>query len=530
MNIFFIYEPIFSRITSITDPKGPKTEFGYDELSRRTSLRLPNGITAGYTYDPASQLKSLVWKLNAQTLSSFSYQYNRIGLRTSLTDLVTHKDTSTDGGLHSYGYDVLNRLTSAAHPATQQTFNPSETFTYDPVGNRLSDITSPTYTYDLANRILEDALYIYEFDANGNMTSKTEKATGKKTTYTYDAENQLIRIDFPDGIWVTYRYDGLGRRFEKNINGIITRYLYDNEDILLELDNANNVIARYTHGIGIDEPLIMEQGNNSYFYTSDGLGSISQLTDSQGNVIASYIYNSFGKIVKKTGNLANPYTYTAREYDPESGLYYYRARYYDARIGRFLQEDYIFGLHLYTYVDNMPLNFTDAYGLDFWEWLRSRPEAFIDVTITQARTTYGFWKEAFTGGIDWSSFGQATPGSAAWLTEKYAAERWGTEIGCYFGRGMQIVMGGALTAEITIGGIAIGTAKPFIFQGGSRGGMQFLIANSWRIVTKPPSNILGIVKVGAGQVFHIGFHRLPGFAQKVLHIGLAGGRHIPIMW
>ena len=81
-------------------------------------------------------------------------------------------------------------------------------------------------------------------------------------------------------------------------------------------------------------------------------------------MVNSYIYNSFGKIVKQTGTIANPYTYTGREFDSESGLYYYRARYYDAVSGRFLTEDELFldAVNLYIYVDNDPLNMVDPLG------------------------------------------------------------------------------------------------------------------------------------------------------------------------
>ena len=98
----------------------------------------------------------------------------------------------------------------------------------------------------------------------------------------------------------------------------------------------NTPIARYTHGPGVDEPLIMERGGSSYYYHTDGLGSIVAITDSTGNIVKSYTYDSFGNIVDEEGVLLNTYTYTSRELDFESGLYYYRARYYDPLIGRFL--------------------------------------------------------------------------------------------------------------------------------------------------------------------------------------------------
>jgi YD repeat-containing protein len=86
------------------------------------------------------------------------------------------------------------------------------------------------------------------------MTRKTAKVGGAITTYEYDAENKLVR-GVNNDTTVDYKYDGLGRRVEKDVVSVtpkITRYVYDNEDILLELDGPNNIVARYTHGPGIE--------------------------------------------------------------------------------------------------------------------------------------------------------------------------------------------------------------------------------------------------------------------------------------
>ncbi|MFQ5540505.1 MAG: RHS repeat domain-containing protein, partial [Candidatus Binatia bacterium] len=126
------------------------------------------------------------------------------------------------------------------------------------------------------------------------------------------------------------------------------------------------VVARYTHGPGIDEPLIMLRGGQSFFYHIDALGSVWDVTDSAGTGVRSYSYDSFGQLLTQTGTLSNPYTYTARELDPETGLYYYRARYYEPVVGRFLQEDpsgFFGGINFYTYAQNDPLNFFDPWGL-----------------------------------------------------------------------------------------------------------------------------------------------------------------------
>ncbi|MCK4819399.1 hypothetical protein KA005_26740 [bacterium] len=348
---------VLNRPTTLINPNAQTTTFNYDELSRRTSMTLPNGIITNYGYDVLSQLTSI-----QSAAANYQYTYDKLGNRTSMTE---------PAGTNSYAYDVLNRLTSSTHP---HPVNPAETFTYGSVGNRLSSHISVSYTYDAANRLLEDNQYTYTYDNNGNTTSKTDKNTSEITTYTYNPENQLIRIDFFNGVYATYTYDGLGRRIKKDVNGVITRYIYDNENILLEYDDTNTIIARYTHGLGIDEPLIMDRASQSYFYHVDALGSITALTDVSGNIAQTYIYDSFGNIVEQTGSLTNQYTYTGREYDNESGLYYYRARYYDAKTGRFLQEDPVLKINLYLYCENNSVNWVDPFGL---RWFKRKDEKSI---------------------------------------------------------------------------------------------------------------------------------------------------------
>jgi len=134
-----------------------------------------------------------------------------------------------------------------------------------------------------------------------------------------------------------------------------------------EVDSTGAIPALYIHGPGIDEPLAIGRPTGTFAYHADGLGSIITLTDLSGNPVRSYTYDSFGRIVAQTGTLANFYTYTGREFDPESGLLYYRARYYDPSIGRFLGEDPLafkgVQINLYSYVENNPVNAKDPRGL-----------------------------------------------------------------------------------------------------------------------------------------------------------------------
>jgi RHS repeat-associated protein len=262
--------------------------------------------------------------------------------------------------------------------------------------------------YSLLKRPIKDDLFTYEYDENENLIKKVEKATGRTTTYSYDAENQLIRVDLPAGTYAAYKYDGLGRRIEKNVNGKITRYVYDNEDILCEYNYdpsamSYELTATYIHGPGIDEPISMTREGQTYFYHADGLGSIRQLSDSTGTSVQSYSYDSFGNITDQTGSITNSYTYTGREYDPESGLYYYRARYYDPSIGRFLQEDPVSNiliipqaLNLYPYTRNNPINYIDTYGLQADQNVRDESNAtrypwkgqWLDFESEQARNAF----------------------------------------------------------------------------------------------------------------------------------------------
>ena len=357
---------LLNRLTSITAPGQAAITLGYDALGRRTGVTRPNGVDSTLIFDAASRLTSIAHG----ALSSFGYGHDALSNRNSLTQT---RAALTVAPSLTFGYDAIDQVTSATHPLPA---NPVETFDYDPAGNRLlRDGQVTPSVFDAANRLLEDEDFTYIYDANGNLETKTDKFTSAVTTYSYDAENRLIQIDFPDLTTASYRYDGVGRRIEKDAGGAITRYIYDREDIVLEYDGTNALLARYTHGPGIDEPLVMERDLDAsgafeaaerFFYHADGLGSVTELTDSAGVVARAYAYDSYGQIVDEVGTLANPFTYTAREFDAESGLYFYRARYYDARTGAFTQQDPIgfagLDVNLYRYVFNNPTNLTDPSG------------------------------------------------------------------------------------------------------------------------------------------------------------------------
>src|SRR5262249_45376766 len=137
-------------------------------------------------------------------------------------------------------------------------------------------------------------------------------------------------------------------------------------NVIEEVDGSGSLIAHYTQSMSIDELLAETRSGSSAYYEQDGLGSVTSLTDSTGAILASYTYDAFGNMTASTGSFVNSYRYTNRELDAETGLYNYRARYFDVTSGRFLNEDptgFGTGLNFYRYVSNNPVALHDPTGL-----------------------------------------------------------------------------------------------------------------------------------------------------------------------
>ncbi len=142
-------------------------------------------------------------------------------------------------------------------------------------------------------------------------------------------------------------------------------YLYDGANVIEEVDGTGTVLARYSQGPGVDQPLDVFTGGATKYYDADGLGSITSLADISGSLTDTYTTDTFGKTTASSGTTRNPFRYTARDLDSETGLMYYRARYYDPQTGRFVSEDPIgfdAGINFYAYVKNSPVNLVDPTG------------------------------------------------------------------------------------------------------------------------------------------------------------------------
>jgi RHS repeat-associated protein len=276
-------------------------------------------------------------------------------------------------------------------------------YTYDAVSNRLTRNDSgegnTTYEYDQNDRLLKEVTNgvttTYTYDNNGNTLSKT---TGTdKVNYQWNAENRLIGLDNNgDGVNdVTNKYDSDGIRISQTVNGDETRFLVDkNRDyaqVLEEYTPSKIIKASYVYGHDLISQLRNSQRS---FYHVDGLGSTRALTDINGLVGDRYVYEAFGEIIKQLGNTKNLYLFAGEQRDPNLGLDYLRARYYDPFTGRFSQRDIWQGnnlspitLHKYLYANGSPANYTDPTGLFS---LGSLIGGFLVAGFVNASFTYAF--------------------------------------------------------------------------------------------------------------------------------------------
>ena len=330
-----------------------------------------------------SKIEHIKTGLLDKVQSKFSYLYDN---NDNNTRMQTFRKTLPINETLNYTYDKKNQLLTATNPLRNVA---NETFTYDLAGNLLrKQGQSQDSNYNENNQLTDDGTYTYKYDTKGNMIERIQKDNNKTTRYEWDIENQLIKVTTHEtenampSETITYAYDGLGRRIEKNINGKIKSYIYDNEDILAEFDEEGLFEKYYVHGMGIDNPLAMldnefENGRDNftaYYYHKDGMNSISSLTDKDGKEIEKYLYNAFGKMTIyderdnkiEASQFDNPYSFTGREHDSETGLHYHRARYYSPEIARWISEDRIEfnsgDMNLYRYVENNPLSWVDPDG------------------------------------------------------------------------------------------------------------------------------------------------------------------------
>jgi RHS repeat-associated protein len=374
-----------NRLTQLSDAGSLAFTFAYDATDKLVTRTAPNGVVTSHQYDGLDRLTRLTHAKAGTTIDDFQYQFSNVNNITQITDL---------SGAHSYSYDSLDRLTAATHPS--QT---NESYGYDDVGNLTSSQLGSSYTYASFNRLLTANGDTYSYDGNGNLISKTDSSGS--WTYAWDPDNRLVQSSLLGGVTVNYSYDALGRRIRRNdTNGADLKFVHDGDNVLRDLNANLTTAADYLNGLGIDQKLRQTVAGVPFYFVQDHLGTTRGFTDATGTAGSSYAYDSYGNLA--AGALATRYAFTGREWDADTGLYHYRARWYDPKLGRFISEDPIGfagqDLNHFRYVWNNPLRYSDPTGFDGWgndfaDWL--------DKKIHYARE---FWRyddqEWFPNGVN----------------------------------------------------------------------------------------------------------------------------------
>jgi RHS repeat-associated protein len=336
------------RLASIQDGTQSPFTFGYNSLGQLNSINRPNGVVDALSYNASGDLTNRDDTVNTPNgptvVARYDYGIDPVtGRRASMTD---------NSGTTNYTYYDNGWLQSATHPAGSGIAN--ETYTYDAAGNRSSGST--TSTYDAADRIQSDGTFVYTFDGEGNLLSKTPAKGGPGTSYSWDSDHELRSITYPDGTSSAFRYDAFGRRIAATNGAQENRFVFNGLSVLGNYNSANQLQTSYVGGLES-----VAQGQPAY-YLSDGLGSVRALTDSTGAITATYNYDSFGVPAQTNPSSPNNETFAGYQYDQTSGLYDAGARYYDPNIGRFLSEDPLTAVNPFPYAANDPTDSVDQYG------------------------------------------------------------------------------------------------------------------------------------------------------------------------
>ncbi|MEC7276949.1 MAG: RHS repeat-associated core domain-containing protein [Bdellovibrionota bacterium] len=378
-----------NRLTRLINHKEESFEYFYDQGNRLIEMTRPGSKTS-FTFDNENFLSKMIHsKLDNTELSFFEYSRDNIGNATR---------KRTPAGDYDFTYDGENQVTNSTSPSM-----PAEFFEYDDLGNRTRDKERNFLYGPKGYRLLEDSLFNYSYDPNGNLIGKVAKSGVLEEYYEFNSENQLIKVTMRENGATTkvisMVYDALGRRVKKKVENLLdasknqTRYFgYDGPNLLFEADENKEILASYTSsGLGADDYLSkyvtakgqekgLAKSEGSYFYLKDGLNSVSSIVKGDGSVAQKYEYNVFGNLysvqdsagvdISSSPELSPYITFTGREYDSELNMLFFRARYYDYNTGRFLSEDGYSGnttdpktaINKYTFNHNDPVNRTDPSG------------------------------------------------------------------------------------------------------------------------------------------------------------------------
>ncbi len=350
------------RLESVSGPHG---DFGFDHdpHDQIEEVDFPGGIVLNFTHDAIGRVTGMRWTDSGNnTLKEFQYAYDGYDRISSITN--------ETGGWIDYTYDDnLDWLLTKTVRDSTGTAVRSYAYTFDNVGNRLSDSANGvTNTYSVTTG---DRLAGIDYNTAGCVTGIRD------LTLDWNGGYQLVEAA-RGGVTNSYQYDALGRLASISDGQQTAWLVYEGAHVSAETDQSGNVLRSYTHGPGIDWIMSMRTCDggqtNLYIYLTDHVGTVHALVDAAtGDIVESYTYDAFGVVSAFDGagnpisasQVGNSYLFHGRRYDWDTGLYHFRARWYDPVTGRWLSNDPIGiagGLNQYVAFGNNPVIYVDPWG------------------------------------------------------------------------------------------------------------------------------------------------------------------------